>query len=360
MKKSFTSKQIADLIEGKLTGEENIILTFLAPPDIATEEVLAIAFEKEHIKEISNTKALCILVPEGIKCEGKTFIEVSRPKIAMGKLLHLFYEPPEAPEGIHPTAIVSESAQIGKNVSIGPGVVIGSYTIIDDNTHILPNVTIGKSVQIGKNCLLYPCVCIGDRVIIKNNVILHNGVSIGADGYSFITEKESNIEIARKTGELGVNTDQVIIKIPSIGSVEIHDNVEIGANSTIDRGTLQNTVIGANTKIDNLVMIAHNCIIGNNCFIVGQVGIAGSTKIGNRCVLAGQVGIADHLEIGDDSIIMAKSAVLNNLDPKDVYLGMPAVPRREFVRQLYNIKSIGDVKKRLKALEQKILQEEKV
>lgn len=360
MSKTFTSKQIAEAIEGKLSGEENIQISFLGPPAIADEFTLAIAFEKDHIKAIAESKAKCFLVPEGITLEGKTYIQSNRPKLAMGRLLNLFYIPPETPVGIHPTAIIPETVKLGKNASIGPYVVIGNNTVIGDNVRILSNVNIGSSVQIGSDCLFYPCVCIGDRIKIGHKVIIHNGASIGADGFSFITEKPSNIEAARETKELGQNVQQIIIKIPSVGSVEIKDNVEIGANTTIDRGTIENTVIGKDTKIDNLVHIAHNCIIGESCFIAGQVGFSGSCKIGDRVVMAGQVGLADHLTIGNDVIIMAKSGISKNIPDKSIWNGSPALPIKQYNQTRMHIKSISDIKERLKVLEAEVLNKDKV
>ncbi|MGD9580496.1 MAG: UDP-3-O-(3-hydroxymyristoyl)glucosamine N-acyltransferase [Vampirovibrionia bacterium] len=359
MDKSFTSKQIADFIGGKLTGDENIPISFIAPPMLATENILAIAFEKDHINAIKDTKALCVMVPEGITCEGKTYIQVDRPKIAMGKLLTAFYEPPEAPEGVHQSATVHPSVELGQNVSIGPGVFIGRNSSIGDNTKILANVCIGSNVKVGKDCLFHFNVNISDKVEIGNKVIIHNGTSIGSDGFSFITEKPNNVETARTMGKLGVHKDQHIHKIPNIGTVQIMDDVEIGANVAIDRGTLQNTIIGRNTKIDNLVHIAHNCQIGESCFVMGQVGLAGSAKIGNRCFLTGQVGVADNVTVGDDVILIAQAGVSKNIPAENIYAGTPAVPRQEFIKHQFNLKSITELKKRVKELE-KENQKEKV
>lgn len=360
MEKSFTSKQIADFIGGKLVGDENIKLSFIAPPDLADETMLAIAFERPHIEAISKTKALCVMIPEGIPCEGITYISVNRPKMAMGKLLTAFYVPPEAPDGVHPTATVHTTAKLGKNVSVGPGVFIGRNTVIGDNTKLLANVSIGSNVKIGCECLFHFNVCVSDRIEIGNKVIIHNGASIGSDGFSFVTEKPSNVETARTMGKLGVHKDQHIIKIPNLGNVQIMDDVEIGANVAIDRGTLQNTIIGKNTKIDNLVHIAHNTQIGESCFIMGQVGIAGSAKIGDRCFLTGQVGIADNLKIGDDVILIAQAGVSKDIPSENIYAGTPAVPRKEFIKHQFGVKSLAALKKRVKELENEIAQKEKV
>lgn len=360
MKRSYTSKQIAEFVGGKLTGDENINITFLGPPALASQDMLAIAFEEEHIKNLRTTEALCVLLPEGITCEGRTYIQVSRPKLAMGILLNLFYVPPETEDGIHPTAMISPTAKLGLNVSIGPGVVICNNAVIGSKTKLMANVYVGTAAEIGDDGLLYPNVYVGDKVKIGNKVIIHNGASIGADGFSFVTEKAGNIETARESGELGKTEDQLVIKIPSLGSVEIHDDVEIGANACIDRGTIQNTIIGRNTKIDNLVQIGHNVQIGQSCLLAAQIGVSGSAKIGNRCVLAGQVGLADHIEIGDDVILMAQCGVSKSIEARSIYIGTPAVPRKEFVRNVLNVKSITEMKEKLKILEKALLEKEKV
>ena len=183
--------------------------------------------------------------------------------------------------------------------------------------------------------MFHPGVNIGDFIQIGNSCILHHGASIGADGFSFVTEKPDNIESARKEGEIkGGKEDQKVFKIPSLGSVVIEDDVEIGANTTIDRGTIENTTIGTQTKIDNLVMIGHNCKVGKACMIVSQVGIAGSCTIGDRVVIAGQAGLKDHTEIGDDSIVLAQAGVTKSYPARSVIMGAPAVPRKDFIRRM--------------------------
>ena len=191
----------------------------------------------------------------------------------------------------NPIAVIHPEAKIGENVSIGPNVVISRNVTIGNNTKLLANIYIGKNCTIGENCLFHPGVNIGDCSQIGNRVILQHGVSIGADGFSFVTENPDVIEQARKEGAVKeANTKQKVYKIPSIGGVVIKDDVEIGANTCIDRGTIENTVIGAQTKIDNLVQVGHNCKVGEACMLVSQVGLAGSCKIGDRVVIAGRFG----------------------------------------------------------------------
>lgn len=342
--RTFTVEEISQIVGGMLTKAQSPTISQIAPPMLADENTLALALGEEEIANLAKSKAKAALVPLGVQIDGYTTIEVERPRLAMMKLLNLFYVAPEVHNGIHPTAVVHETAKLGQNVQIGPNVVVSHDAVIGDNTKIAANSYIGGAVEIGKNCFFHAGVNIGDRVKIGNEVILHHGVSLGADGFSFVTENPDNIEQARKEGAIKEeNTKHVIFKIPSIGAVEIGNNVEIGANTAIDRGTIENTVIGDNTKIDDLVMIGHNCKIGKGCLIVSQVGIAGSCVIGDRVVIAGQAGLADHIEIGADTIITAKAGVTKSFPEKSIVVGIPAVPRKEFIKQLKTMKDAQEI-----------------
>lgn len=350
--KTYTIEEITGVVSGLLSKVEDAKISKIAPPLLSDENTLALALGEEEIENLSQTKAKAALVPLGVNFDGLTTIEVERPRLAMMKLLHMFYTEPETELGIHPMATVHPEAKLGKNVSIGPNVVVSRDAEIGDNTKIMANSYIGGGVKIGSNCFFHPGVNIGDRVQIGNKVILHHGVSLGADGFSFVTENPDNIEQARKEGAiLEENVAQQIFKIPSIGSVKICDNVEIGANTTIDRGTIEDTTIGEDTKIDDQVMIGHNCKIGKGCMIVSQVGIAGSCVIGDRVVIAGQAGLADHISIGSDSIIAAKAGVTKSFPEKSIVVGIPAVPRKEFIRQLKTMKDADELIKKFKKYE---------
>lgn len=350
--KTYTIEEITEVVGGLLSKVDNVDISKIAPPLLADENTLALALGEEEIENLANTNAKAALVPLGVNYENITTIEVERPRLAMMKLLNMFYTEPESETGIHSTATVHGSAILGKNVSVGPNVVISKNVQIKDNTKILANSYIGSGVKIGSNCFFHANVNIGDRVEIGNNVILHHGVSLGADGFSFVTENPDNIEQARKDGSIfESNTSHKIFKIPSIGSVKISDNVEIGANTAIDRGTIEDTVIGEDTKIDDLVMIGHNCKIGKGCMIISQVGIAGSCIIGDRVVIAGQAGLADHISIGNDSIITAKAGVTKSFPEKSIVVGIPAMPRKEFIRQLKTMKDADELIKNFKKYE---------
>lgn len=350
--KAYSIEEITQVVEGLLTKVHDAKISRISPPLLADENTLALALGEEEVQNLAQTKAKAALVPLGVSFDGITTIEVERPRLAMMKLLNMFYVAPESQPGVHPKATVHESAKLGKNVSIGPNVVVEKDVQIGDNTKILANSYIGSGVKIGSGCFFHPNVNIGDRVELGNDVILHHGVSLGADGFSFVTENPDNIEQARKEGSITEeNVDQKIFKIPSIGSVKIGNNVEIGANATIDRGTIEDTIIGDNTKIDDLVMIGHNCKVGKGCMIISQVGVAGSCVIGDRVVIAGQAGLADHISIGNDSIITAKAGVTKSFPEKSIIIGLPAVPRKEFIRQLKMTKEAEELIKKFKKYE---------
>ncbi|MDR1327253.1 MAG: UDP-3-O-(3-hydroxymyristoyl)glucosamine N-acyltransferase [Heliobacteriaceae bacterium] len=350
--KTFTLEEITNITGGMLTKAQDVSISMIAPPLLADENTLALALGEDEIANLSKSRAKAALVPLGVNIDGLTTIEVERPRLAMMKLINMFYAAPEVNTGIHPSAIVHETAKLGENVKIGPNVVIARNTILGDNTQIVANSYIGSGVKTGKNCFFHPGVNIGDRVILGDNVILQHGVSLGADGFSFVTEKPDNIEQAKQDGTIKEsNAEQKIYKIPSIGSVVIGNNVEIGANSTIDRGTIENTIIGDNTKIDDLVMIGHNCKVGKGCLIVSQAGIAGSCVIGDRVVIAGQAGLADHIEIGADSIIAAKTGVSKSFPEKSIIMGIPAIPRKEFIRNIKVMKEAGELVTKFKKYE---------
>lgn len=333
--KVFKQEELADLVKGILTKVADSSINKVLPPALADENTLALALGESEIEDLKETKAKCALVPLGVSLPFISTIEVERPRLAMMTLLNVFYEGPDSYDGIHPTAVIHKEAKLGKNVSIGPNVVVSRGAEIGDNTKLLANNYVGKFAKIGADGLIHPGVNIGDFVKVGARCVIHHGASIGADGFSFVTETPDNIETARKEGEVkGGKKDQKVYKIPSLGSVEIGDDVEIGANTAIDRGTIENTTIGNQTKIDNLVMIGHNCKIGEACMIVSQVGIAGSCKIGDRVVIAGQAGLKDHTDIGDDSIILAKAGITKSFPAKSVVMGAPAVPRKDFIKRM--------------------------
>ncbi|MBI1208797.1 MAG: UDP-3-O-(3-hydroxymyristoyl)glucosamine N-acyltransferase [Azospirillum sp.] len=352
---------IAEALDARVTGDGTIeVLRAVHPADAAGPEDLVIAMDKALLPLLATTPARAAVVLEGVLPPTGNVVAcvvVKRAATAMAGLTTLFERPIHAEAGIHPTAVVAPDAVVGTGVSLGAFVFVGSRAVIGPGTIVMSHVTIGAEARVGAACLFHPGVRVGERVEIGDRVILHHNASIGADGFSFITPEPGSVETAKATGQVGAS-NRLLRRINSIGTVILGDDVEVGANSAIDRGTVTATRVGRNSKIDNLVQIGHNVVVGENCMICGLTGIAGSAVIGNRVVLAGRVGVADHQKIGDDAIVMAGSGVATNVPPKAVYGGYPAVPRDRALEQVVNIgrlkslyAEVAALKARLKSVE---------
>jgi UDP-3-O-[3-hydroxymyristoyl] glucosamine N-acyltransferase len=337
---SFTLGQLAQITSGDLVGDPSLSLAGVSSDPLkASSNQLCLVFTPKFIKLLNEGKlnAAAYLVPTDSKITVDVpRVAVKRPKLIIKQLLEVFGPKRFSfPAGVHPSAVVDESVILGKNVKIGPHVFIGPKSEIGDNTEIQAGVVIGQSVNIGSSCLLRARVVIEDSCKIGNRVIIHPGTVIGADGFSYITEEISNLEkiqAGTKTEELEVKT-QPQLKVPSAGWVEIADDVEIGANSCIDRGTIGPTSIGRGTKIDNLVQIAHNCKIGEDCLLIGQSGLAGSVTLGDRVVVAGHSGCKDNTEIGHDVVIAASSHTHKDVEPFNIMGGNPALTAKEYIQR---------------------------
>jgi len=353
--KPMSLKEIAAIIGGQLHGPNDLIVENIATsPFEACESDLAFAFDKKLLKEIENCKAKALIVPVGFKLD-RPFIAVERPNLAIYKVLSVLQPKRYYPAlGIHATAVVDSSAEIHPEAAIGPYVVIGAKTKIGARTKIMAGTVIGGEVTIGQDCLFYPNCNVSDYVKIGNRVILQQGASLGADGFGYVTEKLSNME-RRMAGmkELSLESNPML-KIPQIGTVIIEDDVEIGSNTTIDRATIGATTIGRGTKIDNQVMIAHNCKIGEEAIIIAQVAIAGSCSIGERVILAGQAGIKDHITIGRDAIIEGQAGVMRDVEPEDIQVGAPARPVRDFMSQVAAAKKLPKLLDEFRALSKRV------
>lgn len=356
---SRTLAEIADALDGKLTGDGELVVRRVVHPAEAGPDDLALAIEKEAAASLEGSAARAALVVAGMESPRGLagFVAVERPRYALARLLALFEQPPHALPGIHPSAVVDVTARLGEQVAIGPLAYVGPGAEIGAGTVILAQATIAAAARIGAHCRIHSGVRVGERVVVGDRVILQPNACIGGDGFSYATPEPGSVETARATGRVeGRNT--AIARIPSLGTVILGDEVEVGAGSTIDRATIGATVVGRGTKIDNLVLVAHNVTIGENCLICGNVGISGSARIGDRVVLAGGAGVADHLSIGSDSIVMGNAAVASDLAAGGLFLGQPAMPRDEFFRQLRNIRrlgrmhdKLGEIDKRLAAIE---------
>jgi len=354
--------KIADLaaaLGGTLNGDGALEVSRpVHPADAEGERDVAVAMGASLLPLLATTRARAALVPAGAPVpEGllAAWIEVGRPRYAMHKLNGLFEPPPFAPPGVHPTACVEPGAEIGDGCSIGPFVHVGPGARIGAGTILMSHVSIGERATVGRNCLIHAGARIAHRCTLGDRVIVHQNASIGADGFSFVTPERGSVEAAKATGRVEEGTRNVVIeRIASLGGVAVGDDVEIGALTSIDRGTLRDTRIGAGTKIDDLVMIGHNVVVGSNCMLCGQVGIAGSTVVGDRVVLGGKVGVADNLKIGDDVVAAGGSSIGSDIAARQVVMGMPAMPKADFFSQMRNLRRLkslisdmSDLKRRL-------------
>ncbi|MDB2407053.1 UDP-3-O-(3-hydroxymyristoyl)glucosamine N-acyltransferase [Jannaschia sp.] len=325
----FTLQDIANALGRPLLGDGTRTLSHAAEPGAAGPDDLALAMSPRYGDALKDGAARAAILWEGADWEAlglEGAVTVPRARLAMAGITAAIDPGPQIAPGIHPSAVVDPSAVIGDDVAIGPLVVIGARARIGAGTRLMPHVSIAEDAVIGRDVLLHPGVRIGSRVTLGDRVICQPGVSIGGDGFSFVTPEESGVEKARRTlGGAEAVAKQSWTRIHSLGSVTIGDDVEIGANSTIDKGTVADTRIGRGTKIDNLVMIGHNNIVGEDCLFCSLVGVAGGTTIGDRVVLAGQVGVNDNITIGDDVVAGGASKIFTRVPAGAVILGHPAV-----------------------------------
>ncbi len=335
----FSLLELAQHVNGRVKGDGEVTITGVAPITAAKKGDLTFIRHKKYIKQLEKCRASALIVSDELSENIGDFplMIVENPELAFAKIAWLFYRKPSFSALIHNTSVVHNSSQVSESCYIGPFAHIGREAEIGHKTVIMTGSYIGNNVVIGEECLIYPNVVIMDDCMIGNRVIIHAGVVIGSDGFGYVTDSSGRH-----------------IKIPQMGNVIIEDDVEIGANSTIDRATFGSTIIKRGTKIDNMVHIGHNVHVGENCIMAGQVGIAGSAKLGNNVVLAGQVGVADHVEIGDRVRIGAKSGVHSYIPPGTDAVGLPAKPVSEFFRQYANIRRIERLRKEIEELKQRV------
>lgn len=302
---------IAAFIGGEVVGDKNTVISGLNGIKEAREGDLTFLLSSKNTELLLSTRASCVVVPKETKeLSGRSLIKVDSPSIAFSRIVDfIFPDRIPHPKGIHEKAFISHSARIGKNVGVGAYAVVEDGAEIGDNTVIYPLCYVGHKTKIGSGCVLYANVSVREGIFIGNRVIVHSGTVIGSDGFGYDTDKT------------GMN-----IKIPQLGTVIIEDDVEIGANVTIDRARLDKTVIGKGSKIDNLVQIAHNVIMGPNCLVAAQTGISGSSKLGRNVVLAGQVGLADHIQLGDFVKAGAQTGISKSFPANTTLFGYPAKP----------------------------------
>lgn len=332
----FTAAEIAKRLQGEVRGDGSVTLTGFAPADRAQSGDLTFAENETFFHRAEASAASAILVAGDFTSAKKALIRVANARVAFARVLPLFFPEPLFAPGVHATAIVAASAQIDPTAHIGPYCVVGDQTRIGARAVLQGGNYVGDNVQLGDDSNIFPNVTIYSRSQIGQRVRIHAGTVIGSDGYGYVFDQ-------------GIH-----LKVPQVGYVLIGDDVEIGANVTVDRGALGPTVIGKGTKIDNLVQVGHNVIIGEHTLLVAQVGIAGSTKLGNYVTFGGQVGIAGHLKIGDRVTIGAQSGVMHDIADGTMVLGTPAVPDRQFKRQFIALQQLPELIRRVRELEKKL------
>ena len=336
---NLSALEISKKLKGSVFGDDKVIIQSLSRIEDAEKGSISFIAHEKYLPFLKKTKASAVLISKNIEISEYESTTVIRVHDAYNSFAQLLIEwsnekTKDKKEGIHPTAIIDPSVQIGAKVFIGPYVFIGSNTKIEDGVQIQSHCYLGNKVEIKKNTILNPRVSILDNSEIGSECILHPGVVIGSDGFGFVSQK-----------------NQTYLKIPHLGKVIIMDNVEIGSNTTIDKATLGATIIGEGVKLDNLIQIAHNVEIGSHTVIAAQTGVAGSSKIGSHCVIGGQVGIIGHLKIGNGVHIQGQTGVISNIEDGGAVQGTPAIDYKSFYKSYVLFKSLPKIETRLSRLE---------
>ena len=337
----FSVREIADLVDGELSGPPDCMVSGVAPLDQAGPDDISFVVSEKYRAQVSKTRACAVLVPLGFQVPGKTLVCVENPYLAMAKVSTLFNVYAEPASGISPMACVGKNFNCGEEISVYPGVFIDDDVTLGDRVTLYPGVMIGKGVQVGDDAVVHSNVSILKGCRIGSRVIIHAGSVIGSDGFGNAPDGDR------------------WFKIPQTGIVRIDDDVEIGACNTIDRATFGETWIKRGVKTDNLVHIAHNVVVGENTVLVAQVAIAGSVTIGNNAILAGQVGVAQHLTIGNRVTIGPQSGIGKSIPDGEIVSGSPGMPHRLWLKTSQIIQKLPEMKKKLRGMDERIKRLEK-
>lgn len=331
---TITAAKLAELVGGKLYGDGQREITSIAPLDTANSSCISFLANVRYIPLLEESAAGVVFIATGMKRSAGDYIETADPYSAFVTALEFFNPRDEHAPGIHPSAVIAPDVKLGKDVSIGPNCIIEKNVSIGDGTVLEGNVFIGWDSVIGENCHIHPNVSIRFATILGDRVVIHCGSVVGSDGFGFAPERGK------------------FRKIPQVGIVVIENDVEIGANTTIDRATMGETRIGAGTKIDNLVQIAHNVKIGKHCVIAAQAGISGSTQFGDYCRIGGQAGFVGHIKIGDGAAFGAQSGVSGDVAPGEILSGSPARPHNLWKRIEAALTRLPELLRRVRRIEE--------
>ena len=333
---------LAERLGCQLEGDGSIEITRVAAIEDAGPGDLTFFANPKYVAELRATRASAVIIGNGGERAPCAMLRTSEPYVTFAHAVRLFAGDERPAVGVHPRAFVADGAVIAHDASIGPLAVIGEHARIGARTVVHPNVTIGRGVEIGDDCVVHAGVSIRERVQIGNRVIIQNGVVIGSDGFGFARRADGSHE-----------------KIPQVGGVVVEDDVEIGANSAIDRPAVGETRIGAGTKIDNLVQVAHGVTIGRRVLLAGQVGIAGSTVVEDDVTLAGQVGVSGHVTIGKGTVATAQTGIPNSVEPGSFISGYPAIPNREWLKASAVFRKLPELRKQVAELERRLAELER-
>ena len=340
--KQFNVKELAEHVGGRVVGDESVAISRVADLENAGSNEVAYVEDAKHFATARQSRASCLLVPEGFESateppDAHARIFVARPKLAFASIAALLHPPKQREPQVHETAVVAASANVSLTVAIGPHAVIGEHTTVGPGTRIEAGVVIGDNVTIGNDCVLHPNVNLYDNVTLGDRVVLHAGVCVGADGFGYVRD------------DMGYH------KFPQIGTVLIEDDVELGAYTCVDRAALGRTRIGRGTKIDNLVQVGHNVDIGERVVIATQTGISGSVIIEDDCVIGGQVGFGDHIRVQSGAVIGSKAGVLpGKIVRPGVWWGVPIVPLEEYKRRNAHLSRLPELREELKELKRRL------
>jgi UDP-3-O-[3-hydroxymyristoyl] glucosamine N-acyltransferase len=332
----LTLGQIAAALGATLDGDPARVVHGIAPLETAGPADISFLVDARYRDAAQASRAGAFLTPPGVTGLPAPALVAATPRLALVELIALFYPPAAVRPGVDPSAIVAGDARVSASASIGPLSVVETGAVIGAGSRLYPLVYVGAGAHIGDECVLYPHVVVREGVRLGRRVIVHAGAVIGADGFGYVFDGSRHR------------------KIPQLGGVRIEDDVEIGANTTIDRGTFGATVVRQGTKVDNLVQIGHNVDVGDHSLLVAQVGIAGSSRIGRGVTLAGQVGIADHVTVGDGAVVAAQSGIHADIAPGEKVLGSPARPLTQSKRILLVEGQLPDMARRLRRLERRV------
>ncbi len=353
----ITLSELATALGGEAVGRTDLKVRGAAEPATAATDEVALAMQPAFAERLSEGKArAAILWPEAdwraLGLEGA--ILAPRPRYLLAGVTRLFDRAPDLAAGVHPSAVIDPTTEIGPNAAIGPFVVIGARARLGSGARVLNHASIAEDAVIGADALIHAGARIGARVRIGDRFIAQPGAVIGGDGFSYVTPAPGVVEEARETGVIAPAERAGYVRINSLGSVRIGDDVEVGANATIDRGTIADTVIGDGTKIDNLVMVAHNVQIGRGCLLCGHTGIAGSAVIGDGCVLGGRASIGDHAVLGRNVVITGNAAVSGHVPEGRIMMGYPGVRRDEFIGMFKALRRLPRLLARLEAAQKPV------